>query len=150
MGIRRKGRELALQLLFQLDFNHENIAEVISNFWDNHPTPVKIKEFAEGLVTGTRSKIVDIDVHIADCARNWKISRMSVVDRNILRLAVYELLFRDDIPLKVTINEALDIAKKYSSEQASKFINGVLDKIAHASLPVNKRGGRLKTPNNVT
>ena len=89
----------------------------------------QVKEFTGELVKGTVEHFKAIDEKIADYATNWQIKRMAVIDRNILRLSCYELLFREDIPPKVSINEAVDLAKKYSGPQAGKFVNGILDKI---------------------
>ncbi len=130
MGTRRKGRELALKLLFQLDFNKDNVKEAVDDFWLNHPCNPETQEFAHSLVMGTLTELEPIDRLLDKYAEHWRLERMAVVDRNILRFATYELCFLQDIPPKVTINEALDIAKKYSSPDSSKFINGILDKIA--------------------
>jgi len=131
MGARRKAREFALQLLFQLDFDRDNPQDKIDMFWQAQTCPPQIKEFANQLVKGTLDNLERIDQHIAHQAQNWRLERMAVVDRNILRFATYEILFREDIPPKVSINEALEIAKKYSTPDAVRFINGILDKIAH-------------------
>ncbi len=131
MGARRKGRELALKLLFQLDFDKDNLAEAVETFWSSHPCGPETKEFAHNLVMGTLAELETIDRLLNQYAEHWRLERMAVVDRNILRFAAYELCFLQDIPPKVTINEALEIAKKYSSPDSSKFINGILDKIAN-------------------
>jgi N utilization substance protein B len=131
---RRKAREYALQLLFQIDFTgKKNEFEIAENFRDNKKEDVSLKKFAEELVSGTISNLVKIDKIIQESAEHWKVDRMAAVDRNILRFAVYEILYRNDIPPAVTINEALEIAKKYSSSDSAPFINGLLDKIAHDS-----------------
>ena len=129
MGTRRKGRELALKLLFQLDFNKDNLPEILENFWLDHPCEPNTQEFTSDLVTGTLENLQSIDNLIGTHAKHWSIERMAAIDRTILRFATYELRFLD-IPAKVTINEALEIAKKYSNPDSSKFINGILDKIA--------------------
>ncbi|MBI5640558.1 MAG: transcription antitermination factor NusB [Nitrospirae bacterium] len=128
---RRKAREYALQMLFQ----HEYTVEGQDFIPPDDALPDKkdkavTKEFAEELVKGTRRHIEEIDRVIHEAAEHWDMKRMAVVDRNILRFAVYEILFRNDIPSAVTINEALEIAKKYSSAESVPFINGLLDKIA--------------------
>ncbi|MHB8882898.1 MAG: transcription antitermination factor NusB [Thermodesulfovibrionales bacterium] len=129
---RRKAREFALQQLFQSEY-----AE--GDEWSQDPAVlqpgVKVEEgvrlFADELVKGTLGHAQEIDRIIQKAADNWDIGRMAVVDRNILRCAVFELMFRSDIPAAVTINEALEIAKKFSSADSVSFINGLLDKVAH-------------------
>ncbi len=131
---RRKAREYALQMLFQHDFTGEKSSpDSIKEFASEKKESAKVRKFAEELVGGTISHIGEIDGVIQKAAEHWKVDRMSLVDRNILRFAVYEILFRKDIPAAVTINEALEIAKKYSSSEAAPFINGLLDKIARDS-----------------
>lgn len=131
MRSRRKGRELALKLLYGLDLLPRDIDDAFWVFWALTRYPEDIKTFAEQLVRGTLSHKIEIDAFIAENAINWSIERMAVVDRNILRCAVYELLYEDVIPPKVTINEALDISKKYGTNKSSAFINGILDNIHH-------------------
>lgn len=128
---RRKAREYALQILFQRDFTGQKPgSESFEDFWTNKKENVNLKSFAEELVNGTINNLEKIDRVIQEAAEHWKIERMAAVDRNILRSAVYEILYRKDIPSAVTINEALEIAKKYSSSESVPFINGLLDKIA--------------------
>ena len=128
---RRKAREYALQMLFRQEFAGDRSGP---EFPDGHDNEKKMDEslvkFARELVSGTLSHLQEIDRIVEETAENWKVERMPAVDRNILRCAVYDLMFRDDIPPAVSINEALEIAKKYSSSEASSFINGLLDKIA--------------------
>lgn len=131
MRTRRRGRELALKLLYGFDLLPRDIDATLQEFWSLTRYPDGIREFAEQLVRGTLGHKTEIDEFIAKNAINWTIERMTVVDRNILRCAVYELLYEDVIPPKVTINEALDIAKKYSTPKSSAFINGILDHILH-------------------
>ena len=127
---RRKAREFALQILFQGDFKDEKIdRKDLEEFWSDKKVDGNIKEFTEELVRGTLSKIDEIDTMIKRVAENWVLKRMAAVDRNILRFAAYELLYRKDIPPAVTINEAIEIAKKFSSTEAAPFINGVLDRL---------------------
>lgn len=128
---RRQSREYALQLLFQLDFTGKKPDRAyLDEFWKEHKEEDKGKSFAEEILQGAIEHLEDIDSAIRKAAENWVIERIAAVDRNILRCAIYELLFRSDIPSTVTINEALEIAKKYSSIEAASFINGILDKIA--------------------
>ena len=131
MGRRRKARELALQILFQMDSSQENLKEVIETFWALHRHPREMKEFANRLVEGTRENFKAIDEKIAHYAKHWEIERMAVVDRNILRLGAYEILYCPDIPIKASLNEAIELAKKFSTEKSSQFVNALLDKIAH-------------------
>lgn len=128
---RRKAREFALQILFQGDFKDEKIdRKDLEEFWSDKKVDGNIKEFAEELVRGTLSKLDEIDRIIEKVAENWLLKRMAAVDRNILRFAAYEILYRKDIPSAVTINEAIEIAKKFSSSEAAPFINGILDRLA--------------------
>jgi len=128
---RRKAREYALQILFRMDFTEKHIdRRDFEEFWSDKGERKDVKEFTEGLVRGTLDNLEEIDGMIERVAENWLLKRMAAVDRNILRFAVYEILYRKDIPSAVTINEAIEIAKKYSSTEAAPFLNGVLDKLA--------------------
>lgn len=137
---RRKSREYILQLLYKLDFMKDakgpsreeaKLAEAFGNFWaDAGEGDPKIKAFTEEIVTGTVTHLKEIDALLQKVAEKWTLTRMATIDRNILRSATYELLYRRDIPEAVTINEALEIAKKYSTAESAAFINGILDKIA--------------------
>lgn len=129
MGTRRQARECALKMLFQIDLSQCSPQEAQSVFWSNEPSDHDVREFANQLVLGVMQEKESIDPMIATHSTHWKIHRMAPVDKNILRLAVYELKHFPDIPLKVTLNEAIEIAKKYGTEESSSFINGVLDKI---------------------
>jgi transcription antitermination protein NusB len=128
---RRQAREYALQILFQIDFTEKKLGRrELDEFWSGKQENRGIREFAEELVKGTLEKLEDIDALIEKLAENWILGRMAAVDRNILRFAAYEILYRKDIPSAVTINEALEIAKKYSSSESAPFLNGVLDRLA--------------------
>lgn len=129
MGSRRTARELALKILYQADVSKISIESVLSDFWENHVYAPDVRGFAEDLVKGVMKNSEDIDRKIAEHATNWDFSRIAVIDRSILRLAVYEIEYRNDIPPAVSINEALEISKKYSTADSSRFINGVLDAI---------------------
>lgn len=154
MGQRREAREKAVQFLFQHDLNPpENLNAAMHQFWDSQrhasvvaekgpstwgeeqelPPPtteeVMLREFAEPLIRGTIENRDKIDEFIKKYTKNWDLSRMAVVDRNVLRLAIYEMLYRDDIPPVVSINEAVDIAKRFSTNDSGKFVNGILDKV---------------------
>ena len=131
---RRRAREYALKMLFQHDFvGDRDGPECADDQWYEQKTNEDFREFARELVSGTLQHLEEIDRVVQEAAENWKMDRMAAVDRNILRCAVYEILFKSDIPAAVTINEALEIAKKYSSLESVSFINGLLDKIAHIS-----------------
>jgi transcription antitermination protein NusB len=128
---RRKAREYALQLLFQTDFTRGKLnSKDIKEFWSEKKEAKDVKDFTEDLVRGTLGRLDEIDTIIETVTENWLLKRMSAVDRNILRFAAYEILYRKDIPSAVTINEAIEIAKKYSSTEAAPFLNGVLDRLA--------------------
>jgi N utilization substance protein B len=130
---RRRAREFALQILFQLDVtNSEHNDELFEDFWESISEDDDVKEFTHDIVVGTGKHLDAIDKVIREKAENWTIERMPIVDRSILRASVYEIMYRKDIPRTVIINEAIEIAKKYSTEDSASFINGILDKI-HAS-----------------
>ena len=134
MGVRREGRELALQIMYSLDLNPLKMQETLLLFRENSRSAANVRIFAEELVAGVMANREDIDRKIEEKSRNWALSRMARVDLNILRLAVYELKFRADIPKNVTMNEAIEVAKKFGTEDSPTFINGILDEIA-ASVP---------------
>lgn len=129
--MRRQSREWALQLLYQIEMAQTGFNDVETEFWSRQKTedPATV-DFARQLVSGVLAQKEEIDTLIAKQATHWKLSRMPVVDRNVLRLAVYELKSCLDIPIKVTLNEAIEVAKKFGAEESHTFINGVLDKIA--------------------
>lgn len=126
---RRKARELAMQTLFYLDTGAVKPESAMAMFCQNFNPSPKFLPFYQTLVEGVILKKAEIDVLIERFSSNWKISRMSGVDRNVLRVAVFEMLFCDDIPPKVSINEAIDVGKKYGTEESGAFINGILDSI---------------------
>lgn len=130
MGLRRKGREYALQLLFGSDLAGagRDVAD-FGAFWSERRAAPEVRTFAERLVRGVAAHLGEIDAVIARHARNWAMARMAAVDRNVLRVAVYELLHVPDIPERVVLNEAIEIAKKYGGEDSGSFVNGILDDI---------------------
>ena len=143
MGLRRKSREIALQFLFNIDFSERKITQQMINeklaiFWKNFNPDFKNsgKEFAEKLIKNTLENKSKIDLLLKKVSENWKLERMPPVDRNILRIGVSEFLYFDDIDYDVTINEAIEIAKKYGTEKSSSFVNAVLDKVKQI-LPKN-------------
>jgi transcription antitermination protein NusB len=154
MGRRREARERAVQFLFQHDLNPpETLDSALEQFWQTQraaaiaeekgaatwgqsielPPPsaeeASVRLFADPLIRGTVEHLSELDATISKHAKNWELHRFAAVDRNILRLAIYEMLYRDDIPPVVSINEAVDIAKKFSTQDSGKFVNGILDKV---------------------
>jgi N utilization substance protein B len=129
MHQRRKAREIALQVLYEIDVLNIDVNEAVRLFWNNFDAPEESRKFSTLLIEGTWDKRDQIDILISSCSENWSLARMSRVDRNILRMAVYELLHCPDIPPKVTLNEAIDLGKVYGSENSGSFINGILDAI---------------------
>lgn len=128
---RRKAREYALQILFQLDLTEHGLnQEMLDDFWEGNREEGTVQEFANALARGTIEHIIPINDLIRKSAENWQLERMAVVDKSILRCAVFEIIYRPDIPSSVSINEAIEIAKKYSTVESASFINGILDKIA--------------------
>ena len=138
MGKRRKGREVALQFLYQLDLQGAgDPAPHEDEFWGRHPVDPDTRSFADSLVRGTKQHQGKTDQLITQYAEHWDLERMAVVDRNILRLAVHELLWQPDVPPKVAINEAIELAKKFGAADSSRFINGLLDRILKEHRPAS-------------
>jgi len=138
---RTKARERAVQALYQIDVAATDLEEALSRFWRSfEPVERDVMDLAEELVRGVAQHRREIDDAIEAVSTNWRLDRMARVDRNVLRLAVHELIHRPAVPVKVVINEAIDLGKKFGSESSGAFINGVLDRIA-ASLPAARRGG---------
>ena len=132
MRKRTQSREFAIQVLYQIDMTHDGYEVALKNFWASHTEQnieEEVQSFTNELVKGIFDNLKAIDESIAQFATNWQLKRMAVVDRNVLRLGCFELIFRKDIPPKVSINEAVELAKKYSGAEAGKFVNGVLDKV---------------------
>ena len=129
MGKRRKARELALQALYQVDFYGCLSEEDLSLFWEDQKVGQETQEFARKLVEGVLRRKEEIDQMVEEHSEHWKLSRMSRVDRNILRMAALELLEMEDIPCKVTIDEAIELGKKFGTGESGAFINGILDHI---------------------
>lgn len=132
MRKRTQAREFALQILYRMDITHDSDDASLDNFWQarsEEKIDEGVKGFTAELVKGVAKNLEEIDRKITQFAANWQLTRMPVVDRNILRLSCYELIFRDDIPPKVSINEAVELAKKYSGIEAGKFVNAILDKV---------------------
>ena len=129
MGQRRRAREFALQMLFQLDLTGTEPEELIEPFWRGIEADDDVRTFAEELLRGVAAERDELDRRIVAAADNWRLERMAVVDRNVLRMAIWELLHADDAPAAVVLDEAISIAKKFGSESSGSFINGVLDAV---------------------
>lgn len=129
MHQRRKAREVALQVLYELDVLNIDAKEAISLFWNSFQAKEDSRKFSTLLIEGAWDNREQIDNLIRSCSEHWSLERMSRVDRNILRMAVYELLYCPNIPPKVTLNEAIDLGKMYGSENSGSFINGILDAV---------------------
>lgn len=129
MALRRKAREFALQMLFQWEMNAQKPARIEAGFWTYARAEKKTRDFANQLFEGSVARRKEIDAVLVGHAKNWRLERMAAIDRNILRLAVFELQGGADTPPKVVINEAIELAKKFSSEDAAAFINGILDAV---------------------
>jgi N utilization substance protein B len=133
INTRRRAREAALQMLYQSEVGRGGAYEAIATYWPahdaGHEVPEALREFANGLVRGTLERVAEIDAILTAHAQNWRVERMAVIDRLILRLAVYEFLAEANTPPRVVINEALELARSYSGEEAVAFVNGVLDAV---------------------
>jgi N utilization substance protein B len=129
MTIRRRAREIALQVLYQLDIVRGDSKEALNLYFDNFRPSEKAREYCQRLVEGVCREQEKIDRLIEEKAENWTLKRMAVVDRNILRMATFELLNCPDIPFKASLNEAIELAKKFGNDDSSAFINGILDQI---------------------
>lgn len=130
MGKRRKARELVLSSLYSYEIKGDSSAETFSHFLSKSKLDPRSKLFASDLYHKVINNIENIDVMIKECVKNWDFSRISVVDKNILRMGICELLFFGDVPRKVSIDESIELAKKYGGEDSGSFVNGVLDAIA--------------------
>jgi len=129
LGPRREGREAAVQFLYQRDLNAGANAETVAEFWELRPAVKKVREFGMAIAEGVLAHQADIDERIRLAASNYDLHRIAAVDRNILRIAIFEMLFCPEVPPVVSINEAIEIAKRFGSEDSSRFVNGVLDRI---------------------
>ena len=134
MGKRRKAREIAIQVLFHLEFNPEDPDEAFQSIQDNFSVLKSARDFSRSLVRGVFDNKDKIDAKISKASKNWKIERMPRLERCILRLAVFEILHIDEIPPKVSIDEAVELAKRFCGEESGSFVNGVLDNIYNTLL----------------
>ena len=129
MGARREGREAAVHFLYQRDLNTGADAVTVDEFWSLRPANKKVREFGMAIAEGVLAHQADIDGRIRQTASNYDLHRIAAVDRNILRMAIFEMLFCPDVPPVVSINEAIEIAKRFGSDESGRFVNGVLDRI---------------------
>ncbi|MDE0313965.1 MAG: transcription antitermination factor NusB [Candidatus Poribacteria bacterium] len=137
MPSRRQSRIVAMQMLYQIHLTAEPIQLVMEKFWQSQDISTELRPFALQLVEGTTSNLETIDADLQATAKNWRLHRMPIVDLSILRIATYEILYIDEIDAATSINEAVEIAKSYSTANSPKFINGVLDNIRkkHQEIP---------------
>ncbi len=142
MGLRRQAREFALKILFQVDVGHLSGEAVIRYFLDSNPAAEDVGEYARFLAHGVLKERAHLDALISAQAHHWKLDRLAGVDRTLLRVAAFELLNCPEVPVEVVINEAIEIAKKYSTEESGGFINGILDKLKdrRPPAPPEKKG----------
>lgn len=135
MGARTTGREAALQMLFAVDAANHTAERVIADFWREFPGDAEGRSYADPLVAGIVAERDTLDEKISKTASNWRMERMTGVDRNILRLATYELLRHEDVPRAVILDEAIELAKRYGAEGSPAFVNGILNKMANLCRP---------------
>ena len=130
MRKRSVARECALKVLYQIEMTGRTPENAVASLWESEPeNPQDVRDFAAQLVVGIYANLADIDLKLGEYATNWQLNRMAVIDRNVLRLGLYELKYSSDVPPKVAINEAVELAKKYGDHDSSKFVNGILDKV---------------------
>ncbi len=129
MGKRRTAREQALKFLYQTEFNSGELEKDMESFWEGLSSGDEVREFMDGLVKLVQEHREEIDRFIEQSSKNWTLDRMPHIDRNIIRIAVGELMYRSEVPPKVAINEALEIAKKFGSQDSTDFVNGILDRV---------------------
>lgn len=132
MGARRSGREAALQMLFQLEASNVSSAQAIELFWRTfEDADPEGRPYADAIVRGVADNLDAIDKRVTSASQNWRLERMSRVDRNLLRLGTWELMFKGDVPRAVILDEAVELAKSFGTDESSGFVNGVLDRIAN-------------------
>ena len=129
MGKRHRAREAVIQFHFWRDLQRGETPERIEDFWEFCPATDRVREFAQPLIEGMVTHRDELDERIRKYCENYNLDRISVVDRNVLRLAIYEMLYRDDIPPVVSINEAIELAKTFGGAESGKFVNGILDRV---------------------
>ncbi len=145
-GIRRQARMIALQTLYEYDVANHAAKEVLQRHAEERNLHPRVVEYADELVLGVCNNLADIDAHIQSAAREWPLQQMARIDKNILRLAIYEILFNNTVPAKAAINEAVELAKTFGSETSSRFINGVLGTIFNRAQqqPIPKAESEVK------
>jgi N utilization substance protein B len=129
MGKRRAGRQAAVQFDFWRDLQHGDVPERMDEFWEFCPATPRVREFAQPLIDGMIAHLPEVDERIRRYCENYDLRRISAVDRSVLRLAIYEMLYRDDIPPVVSINEAIELAKMFGGADSGRFVNGILDRV---------------------
>lgn len=145
MSKRRDGREAAIQYLFQQDVQGDRTTDFSVDFWKLRESSTKVQDFAKALIDGVNAHLTEVDARISKYALNFEIGRLAVVDRNILRMAIYEMLHCLDVPPIVAINEAIEIAKKFGGDESGKFVNGILDKVKlELNRPLREAAGPVK------
>jgi N utilization substance protein B len=130
LGARRKAREIALQMLYQMEVNPGELEAALELFWKGLSASQQVKEFVNRIVEGVHVRQEEIDQLLAKHSEHWRLNRMDRVDKSILRMGVFEIMFCEDIPVKVAMNEAVDLGKKFGAAESGAFINGILDKIS--------------------
>jgi len=130
MGARTTAREAALQMLFAIEASEAELEQAISDFWRELPAEAEGRAYADEAVRGVRGMLDDIDARVTRASTNWRLERMTRVDRNVLRLGTWELAHRSDVPRAVVLDEAVELAKRFGSDESGPFVNGVLDRVA--------------------
>lgn len=130
MGARTTAREAALQMLFAIEASEAELEQVIGDFWRELPADAEGRAYADEAVRGVRGTLEDIDARVTRASTNWRLERMTRVDRNVLRLGTWELAHRSDVPRAVVLDEAVELAKRFGSDESGPFVNGVLDRVA--------------------
>jgi N utilization substance protein B len=129
MSTRRDAREWVVQVLYELDMNPRDVGEALADFWVDKTPDKRARAFTEKQVSGLLEQREEIDSILGEAAEHWDVRRMSVIDRNVMRMAIYELKYCPDIPAAVTINEAVDLAKYFNCTESGRFVNGILDRV---------------------
>jgi transcription antitermination protein NusB len=130
MGARTTAREAALQMLFAIEASDGDPERALDDFWRELPGDAEGRAYADEVVRGVRSRLVEVDTLLTRASKNWRLERMTRVDRNVLRLGAWELAHKPDVPRAVVLDEAVELAKRFGSEESGPFVNGVLDRVA--------------------
>lgn len=134
MGARRSGREVALQVLFQVELTQQSADRALSLFWKHHEADPEGKDYAESVVRGVERHLEQVDEKLRAASTHWRLERMARIDRNLLRMGAWELLHQTDVPVAVVIDECIELAKSFGTEESPSFINGVLHRVAELSI----------------